>query len=706
MSLRSARPMIALALALLLAGATLAAQLAAVPADPNFRDDLVASMTEPTALAFTPDGRMLITTQPGQLRVYKDGALLPTPALNLGAVICDNSERGLLGVAVDPQFASNRYIYLYYTFKKNGVCTTGQADSPVNRVARFTLPDSNVVDPASQLVLIDNIASWNGNHNAGDLGFGKDGKLYISVGDGGCDYAPPNNCASGNDAARERFTLLGKILRINPDGSVPGDNPFLGPNSARCNVTGSTAPDKICQETFAWGLRNPFRIAFDPNAPGTRFFINDVGQNTTEEIDEAVAGADYGWNICEGPYRTGSTSTPCNQPGTTLPIHSYPGSSGCRSITGGAFVPAGVWPDTYRNGYLFGDYRCGKIFLLKPNGQGGYTRSDFLTDMGVDSAVHLEFGPYGTTQALYYTTYVGGQVRRISFQGQTGNRAPIAAASADPTAGDLPLVVNFSGQGSSDPDNDPLTYEWDFGDSTPKGSGQTVEHTYTKAGRYTATLTVRDNQGASDTATVTINAGGPKLTIASPGSTAQFKVGETITLRATATDAAGNPLNDSQVTYSWTVVLHHRAGLPGGHTHPFFGPRTGNNLTFVAPQPEDFDAAGNSYLEIRLTATDANGISGSTNRNLMPRKVNLTFQTVPAGLLLEVNGAVIRTPFTAPSWEGYELRIAAPIQPDADNQWKAPNGPPQQTVVTGSATKTISVNFKPTRATLVPMVRR
>jgi glucose/arabinose dehydrogenase len=156
----------------------------------GFEDQLLASARSPTALAFTPDGRMLVATQPGQLRVYKNGQLLATPALDISSKICANAERGMLGVAVDPSFSTNKYVYLYYTYNKFGVCPIGQptnANNPVNRVSRFVM-SGDTVDPTTEKVLIDNVPSPNGHHNAGDLSFGKDGYLYITVGDGGCDY--------------------------------------------------------------------------------------------------------------------------------------------------------------------------------------------------------------------------------------------------------------------------------------------------------------------------------------------------------------------------------------------------------------------------------------------------------------------------------------------------------------------------------------
>ena len=233
---------------------------------------------------------------------------------------------------VHPAFASNGFLYLYYTRQKpGGGCgfvngSPAPPLSPVNRVSRFTMT-GNTVALASEVVLIDEMPSPAGNHNAGDLGFGKDGYLYITIGDGGCDYNG-GGCGGGNDASRDQHVLTGKILRIavNPDGTtgIPPGNPFQGAGTARCALTGRTTPGNKCQETFAWGLRNPFRFAFDPNAAGTRVFINDVGQNAREEIDLGQAGADYGWNCREGTMAN-STGGLCNPPPPNMvdPVFDY-----------------------------------------------------------------------------------------------------------------------------------------------------------------------------------------------------------------------------------------------------------------------------------------------------------------------------------------------------------------------------------------------
>jgi glucose/arabinose dehydrogenase len=425
------------AIALAVIGLAVGAQT--LPA--GFVRESVLAVSSPTALAFTPDGRLLVTIQGGSLLV-KNGAAAATTALTFnttgttsGLEICANSERGLLGVAVDPQFASNQYIYLFYTARNASGCETGitylnsgsyvTTGRPVNRVSRFTLGSDSVVPPGSELILVNNMPSAGGNHNAGDVHFGKDGYLYISIGDGGGDYAGDSGAGGGNDAARDKHVLAGKILRVTRTGGLPPGNPFTGAGTGICAVNGATTAGNHCQETFAWGLRNPFRFSMDANAVGTRFFINDVGQDVREEVDEGKAGADYGWYCREGT-RVNSTTGKCNPLPASMvdPVFEYshgaaivPGTaiSGCNSITGGAFVPNGVWPSAYDNTYLLADFICGALFAIPVSASpqpAVAAASTFAS--GVNSATTLVFGPSGTTQALYYTSYATG-VSRIRY---------------------------------------------------------------------------------------------------------------------------------------------------------------------------------------------------------------------------------------------------------------------------------------------------
>ena len=236
------------------------------------------------------------------------------------------------------------------------------------------------------------------------------------MGDGACDYASNTSCPAKTTPPVTPTSCLGKILRITRDGGIPSTNPYTGADSARCNLTGRTDPGKKCQETFASGLRNPFRFAFDPNASGTRFFVNDVGEARWEEMTEGRSGADYAWNLCEGahdnPNMPGSVN--CSASPYTPPIHEYSHDTGCSSVTGAAFVPNGVWPAGYDNSYLFGDFVCGKIFRLTPDGSGGFTRTDFVTGLGSNGVVAMTFGPHQGGQALYYTTYNADRGRRRS----------------------------------------------------------------------------------------------------------------------------------------------------------------------------------------------------------------------------------------------------------------------------------------------------
>src|SRR5215217_293829 len=379
--------------------------------------------------------------------------------------------------------------------------------------------------------------------------------LYISVGDGGCDLVDSNFCAGQNGNARRQNILTGKILRVTCDGGIPSGNPFTGSDSGICGDDGSTSAAK-CRETYAWGFRNPFRFAFDPNASGTRVYVNDVGQGTWEEIDQLTAGADYGWNVREGFCANGSTSS-CGAPpsGMTNPIFAY-GHGACNAITAGAFVPAGIWPAQNDGAYLFSDNTCGLIWRLSGN-----SRIQFASGPG---AISMAFGSSGSTQALYYTTYDGGgQLRKIQYTGQA-NRPPTARAGADKTFGELPLTVAFDGSASSDPDNDTLTYDWNFGDGSAHGTGAKPQHTYTAEAKRTVTLTVSDGRGGTDTATLTIDAGNsaPQPAITSPTAGAQFSVGQQVTLQGSATDDEEGTLPVTSL--KWTVILHHDT-----HTHPF-----------------------------------------------------------------------------------------------------------------------------------------
>jgi glucose/arabinose dehydrogenase len=677
----------------------------------GFIDELVAQANQPTGLTFTPDGRMVVIGKLGQVWVYKDDVFLGQ-AVDLAPQICSEWERGLVGVTLDPDFGvgNNRTIYLFYTHNTKGVCPLFNdpnrapiSDFPENRVSKFRLEDNNTINPASEVVILDHIPSM-GIHNSGHLAFGPvDKLLYVAVGDGGCTYPDMLKCQSGNNNARRGDLLFGKILRLNKDGSIPASNPYAGdPDVRRCGDPAGVPPGTgRCGETFANGLRNPFRFAFKP---GTQdLYINDVGNNAWEEIDlnkAGVKGADYGWNIREGHCKMGST-TDCQASdgstvnGLTNPIFDYHHDTGCSSIVGGAFVPNGIWGAPYSGSYLFADFVCGKILRLAPKSGGGYQMIPFVEGLGSSSAVHIEFGPYKGTQALYYTTFEENDgVHRIS-KGDPNDLPPTASFTASPTAISAPpAVVNFDGSGSTDPDNDPLQYQWDFGDgSSDIAAVPTTTHTYTQKGAYNATLRVKDDARLSAPFSKLIEVGSPPApSIVSPSTSAKFKINDLVTLTGAASDPDGT-LSDAN--FSWTVIRHHN----DTHTHPFLGPVTGKTLSFYYPEPEDLDAARLSRLEAFLTVTDSNGISRTVARDINPVKVMLTVNDNRSeALRVYADTMMFQGTGTFASWPGYRFQLFTPSPQQFPDYWYkfkswSDGGPQTHDVVTPSANTTYTANF-------------
>jgi glucose/arabinose dehydrogenase len=382
-------------------------------------------LSSPTAIVPILDsGRALVLEKGGAVRVLQaDGTLLSSDALTLS--VCTDSEEGLLGAAVDPGFASNGFVYLYYT-RNAGNCAS--SNGRFNRVSRFTMT-GDTIEPASELVLLDNMNIPAGNHNGGDLHIGNDGDLYVTVGDGGT-----NPRGSGPSAAQDLSLLNGKILRITTSGAVPPDNPLVGaPEAISCATAGISAPTTAkCAQIYDYGLRNPFRFAFDPNTSATRFYINDVGQSTWEEVDAGGSGLNYGWDSREGFCDTGSSTVcPPTPIGFTDPLTVYNHSSGCSFITAGAFIPNGIWAPAYDGGYLLADGGCGKIFLMTRAGVVDYgapfaQTSGLITDMTFLSQ-------QGQT-ALYYVTNATGQIHRITLPPPPATTPGTASSTTTTTA--------------------------------------------------------------------------------------------------------------------------------------------------------------------------------------------------------------------------------------------------------------------------------
>ena len=351
------------------------ALLATLPS--GFAETQINGLSNPTAFAIHPDGRIFVCEQTGALRVIKNDVVLATAFTTL--TVDSNGERGLLGVAFDPNYASNKFVYVYYT------ATT---PSIHNRVSRFTADSGNedVALVGSETVLMDLENLGATNHNGGAIHFGPDGKLYIAVGE---------NANSGN--SQSIANRLGKMLRINSDGSIPADNPTTFPN-----IAGS--PTGLNRAIWAVGLRNPFTFDFQ-NGTG-RLHINDVGQSTWEEINNGIVGSNYGWPTCEGS---------CGTAGMTNPVYQYVNDASTCAIAGGDFYnpTTFTFPAQYIGKYFFADLCGGWIKTIDPlSPPPTSTAPSFLT--GTSSPVDIHVANDGS---LYYLARGSNSIFRVQYFG-------------------------------------------------------------------------------------------------------------------------------------------------------------------------------------------------------------------------------------------------------------------------------------------------
>jgi glucose/arabinose dehydrogenase len=338
---------------------------------PGFSVDLVATNIQgPTAFEFAPDGRLFVCQQEGDVRIVKDGTLLSAPFVQVNTSSFDFSEAGLLGLTFDPGFSNNQFVYIYYT---------SLSPVPHNRISRFTANGDTVL-PGSEQSIVELPPLLTTIHQGGGMHFGRDGKLYLGFGESGVS-------ANGQTLTN----LYGKILRFNPDGTIPSDNPFY-----------NTAQGQN-RAIWAYGLRNPFSFSFQPGTG--RMLINDVGQNTWEEINEGRSGANYGWPAAEGASGNGGYDNPVFAYG-----HGSGNAFGC-AIIGAAFYdpPRVQFPPEYRSNYFFGDFCNGWIRRLTNGNQA----ADFVT--GLDVVIDLKTGPDGALYCLSGYPSYGGTIFRFRY---------------------------------------------------------------------------------------------------------------------------------------------------------------------------------------------------------------------------------------------------------------------------------------------------
>lgn len=684
----------------------LAPPAAAAPAGFTIENLPLGGLVNPISVEFARTGQIFVAERRGVIKVYENLAdATATQTADLRLRVYNGGDRGLLGMALDPNYPTRPYLWALYS-KDAEVGGTppkfGNAQTPTDsdpcpagagndcrisgELTRLTINPTTGVWTGDEKVLLNGWCQQYGSHSVGTVVFGNDGYLYVSGGDG-ASYTTTDigqlgaqQCADpsteggalrsqslrGPDAAST--VLNGTVLRLDPDTGL------AAPGNPR-----AADPNAINQRIIAHGFRNPFRMT---PRPGTNeLWVADVGWSTFEELNRVDVGGpvqNFGWPCYEGPDRMGSYDN-ANAPtcetlyaegasAITQPQLAYRHSEvlGGDCPTGGSAVSAVAfgstatnYPASYRTGVFFGDYTRKCLWFGQLTGSN-LDRSSITVFDKTSWPAELQAGPAGD---LYLVDIAQNVIRRIRYT-DGGNTPPIPVIKATPTSGNAPLTVQFDAGGSGDPDaGSSLTYAWDldgdgeFDDST----ALTASRTYTAAGAVEVRLRVTDNAGAAATTSVTITAGStaPTVSVSSPASTTPWAVGDTIPFTVTATDAEDGAVPASRI--STEVLINHCPGGANCHEHleqSFEGVASGS---FTAPD-HDYPA----HLTIRAKATDSSGLTSTTTLQLDPATVDLTLASVPSGLRVGLGAEQYTTPATVRVIKNSatDLAVASPQEQD------------------------------------------
>ncbi|MBE1493832.1 hypothetical protein H4696_000932 [Amycolatopsis lexingtonensis] len=614
-----------------------------------------------TDFAYLPGGSVLTTA--------KDGRVRWLPAAGTGRTIAtlptrSVSDLGLAGLAVAPDYATSHTIYL--------TRSVNQSSGFVMRLSRFTVTVDTAGAPTGltgeqSLFEVPGIFDV---HGIDEVAAAADGTLWLSIGDNG-DFSKVD---PGALRAQDVNQPYGKIFHLAADGKGLPANPYYD----------AANPGSTASKVFARGFRNPFRFSIDQNLGLP--VAGDVGWNTWEEVDVVQRGANQGWPCWEGSHPTPGYSglAECAGVANQPPVFEYQHGSGAmqgNSVSGGIVYNGSSYPAGYRGSYFFGDYVTHKIWTMKYDDQGRLTKAPenppVFTDIG--GPVKFAAAPNGD---IVYADILSGKLRRLSYS--AGNTAPVASASS--TTDPATRTVSFDGSASVDYDNDPLKYDWDFGDGTTAvDAGAKVSHAYAAGTEtFTARLTVRDPLGASGTTTIAVAPGNhtPQVTLTTPGDTATFAVNQQVSVSATATD-----VEDGALPITWTSAVRHCPSEATCHSHPSTG---GTGASFAALFTDHPD----SRMEFTASVTDSAGVTASKTYVAWPREHRITLLgTQPAALSIPVEGGVS----TAMVAEGATFDVeAAPLGTDGVSKFTGWQGGPAATtwvVTVGTTDMTLTANY-------------
>jgi glucose/arabinose dehydrogenase len=498
-----------------------------------------------TDFAYLPDGSMFTTGKKGNVAWVS-----PTgEATSIGHIpVSSAQDIGLVSVTPDRDYATNHRIYLANNRVVDG--------NTLLRITSWTVTGDDHPTGLTNEQTILEYQAFSNMHGITGLVAAGDGTLWVSTGDSSNFYDA--QALSAMDLTKP----YGKLMHINPDGTGVPTNPYYDPAN----------PDSWRSRVYASGFRSPFRFILDP-ASGTPI-LGDVGWNRTEEVDLVRPGAFYGWPCYEANDTTAYIDNPaCAGVHTASPIWSYPRDFGGSSVTGGLIYTGTSYPTQYQGAYFFGDYTGHRLWTMKITSDGKLARAPETGGFATDIGGPVKFGTAANGD-IVYADILSGMLHRLSYV--QGNRPPVARVTVtnDPDT----LTVTFDASESYDPDSDPLTYDWDFGDgSITSATNPTQKHQYTDgATPRTVHLTVKDPFDGSGTQQLTVVPANhvPVLSAQFPPADRLYQVGEQVSLSATATDA-----EDGDLQVTWTSELLHCRPI-GCHVHPGEG---GTGPTFTVP---------------------------------------------------------------------------------------------------------------------------
>jgi glucose/arabinose dehydrogenase len=566
---------------------------------------IIVGLNRPSAIDIAPDGRIFIAEKGGTVRIVENNQLLPNPILDLE--VDEYGERGLGGIVLHPNFDQNGYLYLYYSVQNQNH----------NQVVRYKMNGNTIIPGSDTLIFSFNPLSEQ-FHNGGAMHFGKDGYLYIAVGDGG----QPLNGQNSN-------TLLGKMIRIKDDGSIPTDNPFYS------QLTGKN------RAIYAYGFRNPYTFDVDPLSG--KIFVNDVGDTNWEEINEVFYGKNYGWATIEGKIKQNETAPEHYQD----PYYVYDHNAGCAIIGAGFYNPATTnWPQKYQNNYLFSDFCTGHLALIDLN-------TGLVHDTIIKNAINPTGFKIGNNGKLFMLNFYSGELWEIDYLGDgkpfiTNQPQNVQIAKNEEANFEIEVLGNTT-----------FNYTWFLnGNALSNSNSKNISLIDSELSLNSSLVYYRINNQTdtifSDTVSISVvDNQRPSLNFILPNLNQKYSGGDTIYFNGNATDLEDGNLNSTN--YSWKIDFQHDE-----HLHPVLNWTSDMSQGyFVVPRVGELDT--NVSYNFTFKAIDNQGFETIETRKIKPDISTLKIESSLSNIKILLDGTLVQLPYEGRGVTGLSRSLSSDL---------------------------------------------